>query len=68
MTRKMIGLSALRQASGPTVALLAAASAFAVAAAPVWSQSQPPAQRRAQFEGQTTQEYNQRLEQLRQGG
>ncbi len=66
MTRKMIGLSALRQASRPTVALLAAAIAFAVAAAPVWSQSQPAAQSRTKFEGQTTQEYNQQLEQLRQ--
>ena len=46
--------------------LLAAGILFAMAAAAVWGQSEPAAQGRPKFEGRTTQEYNQRLEQLRQ--
>ncbi len=46
--------------------LLAAGIIFAAAAAAVWGQSEPAAQGRPQFEGRTAQEYNQRLEQLRQ--
>jgi len=47
-------------------ALLAAGILFAAAAAPIWGQSEPAAQGRPKFEGRTAQEYNQRLEQLRQ--
>lgn len=46
--------------------LLAAGILLAAAAAAVWGQSEPAAQGRPKFEGRTAQEYNQRLEQLRQ--
>ncbi len=54
-----------RPVVGPALALLAAMSASSVAPSLAWSQSQSEAQGQRPFEGQTTQEYNQRLEQLR---
>jgi len=66
MKQETAGPSTRNRVYRSVPALLAAEILFAAAAAPIWGQNEPAAQGRPKFEGRTAQEYNQRLEQLRQ--
>lgn len=66
MNSKSPNLGGHRQVSCGLLALLAAVIACGAAARPLQAQGEPGAQNRQPFEGQTTQDYNRRLEQLRQ--